>query len=548
MQEMEDRYERPEPDFSGADYDAADLEPQALTPPQRRRILWAVVILTALVLLAVLPPLVSMNRFRRQISGSISASLGRPVHLDSVTLNMLPMPGFTLGNFVVGEDPAFGFEPVIRADSVRVTLRVRSLWRRRVEFSRISLTDPSVNLVRRDDGRWNIESILLHASRITTAPTAQKTAGDAPRFPYIEATGARVNVKMGLEKLPISLTEADFALWLPQPEQWRLRLEGRPTRTDSAPTDTGLLRVQGTLGKATAMQDVPVDLSAEWRSAPLGGVSRVLVGHDTGLRGDMTLQTTLVGTLGTNVIASHLELQQVRRSDFVPAQTLAADLTCKARAEAVFQRLSDVHCAWPTGVQSGGMTLAGELPQVKMPNSFVGTAALTDVPAQSFVDALRIVSARVPPELNVGGTIAANLQCCASQAKPSGDFSVEHGLLKFGDAPAFFDGSVAGELSAEQITLRPLALDLGGPAPATLDGHADRTGCEMHLTGSVTRARLMLMAQAVPQFGDGLMEILPEGDEVQRVDLVAHRTWSGGQAWFAAPVRVGPLRRRFKRK
>ena len=30
---------------------------------------------------------------------------GRPVHLDRVSLNLLPLPGFILENFVVEEDP-----------------------------------------------------------------------------------------------------------------------------------------------------------------------------------------------------------------------------------------------------------------------------------------------------------------------------------------------------------------------------------------------------------------------------------------------------------
>ena len=174
-----------------------------------RHLIYAGVAVLVLVLLVVLPPLINVNRFQRRIATSIGGSLGRPVHLDRVTFNLLPLPGFTLENLVVGEDPAFGMEPIIRANSVRATLRISSLWRKRVEFSTISFTEPSVNLVRAANGKWNLESILLQASRIEAAPTVQAKAGPAPRFPYIEATGARLNLKQGQEKLPLSLTEAD---------------------------------------------------------------------------------------------------------------------------------------------------------------------------------------------------------------------------------------------------------------------------------------------------------------------------------------------------
>src|SRR5271163_1424806 len=155
--------------------------------PLFRRFLFVYLLLLAILLLALIPPLVNVNRFQRRIVTSIGDSLGRPVHLDRVILNLLPLPGFTLENFVVDEDPAFGSEPVIRANSVRATLRLSSLWSRRVEFSTISFTEPSVNLVHTAAGKWNLESILFHAAHVTAAPTDQKKAGPAPRFPYIEA-------------------------------------------------------------------------------------------------------------------------------------------------------------------------------------------------------------------------------------------------------------------------------------------------------------------------------------------------------------------------
>ena len=243
--------------------------------------IWTVLLLFfVLLLLALLPPLINLGRYQRRIATSISLSLGRPVHLDHVTLNLLPLPSLTLANLVVEEDPAFGEEPIIRANTVRAMLRVNSLWRRRVEFSRISFTDPSVNLVLRSDGRWNLEEVLLHAAHTDAAPTAQRRAGPAPRFPYIEATGARLNLKLGREKTPFSLTEADFALWLPQPQQWRMRLKAKPMRTDTSATDTGLVQMEATLDRAGSLGLVPLSAAVAWRSAPIGDASRVLFGRD----------------------------------------------------------------------------------------------------------------------------------------------------------------------------------------------------------------------------------------------------------------------------
>src|SRR5580698_770725 len=285
MQHTDPTYDQREDQGEVSDADSAPV----VSTHTLRRLLYLAFAALALLLLILLPPYISLNRYQKRIANSISDSLGRPVHLDKVVLNLLPLPGFTLENFVVDEDPAFGSEPVIRANSVRATLRLSSLWRRRVEFSTISFTEPSVNLVHSASGKWNLESILLHAAHIDAAPTAQKRAGAAPRFPYIEATGARLNLKLDHEKTPISLTEADFALWLPDPQQWHLRLQAHPARTDTDVSDTGTVQLEGTLGRAASLGQVPISLSGQWRNVPLGAASRVLLGRDAGLRGYMTL-------------------------------------------------------------------------------------------------------------------------------------------------------------------------------------------------------------------------------------------------------------------
>ncbi len=529
---------------SGIDIDPEDLRPRPWGRPRRSRVLAVLGVICIVLLLIFLPPLISVNRYRRQIATSIGRSLGRPVHMDSVTLNLLPMPGFTLENFVVSEDAGFGAEPVIQARSVTAALRVGSLWRRRIEFSRITLDEPSVNLVHRADGRWNIESILLQASKIEAAPTAQKVAGDAPRFPYIEATGARVNVKMGLEKMPLALSEAEFALWLPEPRQWRLRLEGHPARTDTASTDTGLVRIQGTLGKAATLQDVPVDLTAEWRNAPLGGVSWVLVGRDAGFRGEMALRASVKGTVGLNAVESRLELAGLRRADFVPRRTLDADLTCRATASDVFHQFRDVRCGLPSDLLDNpkltGASLQGDVPRILEPAAAEGVLTLANVDAGLLLDALRIVSPRISPNLSLSGALEGKL---SGWTAAEGDVAIAKARLALGEGKPFLDGDVAGAFAGQQLTMEPIELDLGGPQPALLDAHMDRSGYALHLSGTVLRTRLLALARALPPFGDGLEEALPPAPEDDaakapiKVDLVSTRTWAGGQSWSAEPNR-----------
>jgi hypothetical protein len=582
-------------------YEQADTEERAHLPQHhRRRLLYIACVALAIVVLLLIPPLISVNRLQRSIATSISDSLGRPVHLDRVTLNLLPLPGFTLENLVVGEDPAFGSEPVIRASSVRATLRISSLWTRRVEFSTISFDEPSVNLVHTSNGKWNLESILLRASHITAAPTAQRKAGAAPRFPYIEATGARLNLKLDQEKTPVALTEADFALWLPDPQQWHLRLKAHPARTDTNASDTGTLEVEGTLGRAASLGQVPINLTGEWTNAPLGEATRVLLGRDAGLRGEMTLSASAQGTVGNSTLQTRLRLNDARRADFIPDRTLTVDLQCLATATSLFHAFNNIHCNWPPAASGAPLlAIAGDLPDIRQPRSATIDIVAPSLPAATLMEWLHVASSRVPADIVAAGSLTGDIAynptslAAASTRGWTGELQMTGASLinphagstslVVGDvalssiAPALAQprnarhnptspsaaprpttvsfplgtatnslpsGSPINGLSPATnsfpagpanggFELAPTSLALGGKDPALLEGRFDATGYILHLTGMASTARMLALAAAIPQFGDGLAAVLPTNRAAgpYRVDLTATRQWRGPQTW-----------------
>jgi hypothetical protein len=552
MQEMDPTYEYGE---------AVDADtPPSLSTHTLRRLLYLALAALVILLLVLLPPLVSVNRYQKRIANSISESLGRPVHLDKVTLNLLPLPGFTLENLVVDEDPAFGSEPVIRANSVRATLRISSLWRRRVEFSTISFTDPSVNLVHLSNGKWNLQSILLHAAHIDAAPTAQKKAGAAPRFPYIEATGARLNLKLDHEKIPLSLTDADFALWLPDPQLWHLRISARPARTDTNVSDTGTVQLEGTLGHAASLGQVPISLHGVWSNVPLGQTSIVLLGRDGGLRGNMTLMANAQGTVGSSAIQTRLQLTGLRRADFVPAQPLDIDLQCLGVATGDFHSFQDIHCSWPPAGSSDPPTLAisGAIPDIRKTKTAAIEIGTPGLPASTLLDWLHIASSRIPADIAADGTLTGAL----SYHPETGDPTPWQGEMLITKASLINPRSGAASLVTGDITIQsvrapvpdprhkqrhlsqplpppngfqlyPTSLVLGGKDPATLDGHFDTAGYTLHLAGMASSARLHALATALPQLGDGLAEALPTNRAAGpfRIDLTATRPWGAAQTW-----------------
>ena len=498
------------------------------TPSRRTNRRWWILTVVVILLLAILlPPFLTLNRYRRGIANSIGRSLGRPVHLDNVSLRLLPTPAFTLQNFVVGENPAFGYEPFMRANTVTASLHISSLWRGRLEFSTISLDEPSVNLVRNNAGEWNLDSILLQAAQIHTAPTEQRRAGSVPRFPYIEATQARVNIKRGDEKLPFSLTDAKLALWLSQPETWHVRMEAHPLRTDMNATDTGLFQMEGTFQRAATLETIPLQLSATWEKAQLGDVSRMLSGRDAGWRGAIDASVTVSGQVGNATVETKVHLEDVRRAAFVPERSLSLDIACTANVVNDIRQLDALHCALP--LDTGFLTADGTVSSLRNTPQPSLKFTLQAIPVEKLVQMARHASNRIAPDLTAEGVIdgaflyapgdaaiapvhwsgAATLPVLTLHVPGiTAPVVVENIHLHTALPPAAGSKHHAAPVTGG-ATLDPVQLALGAPAPATVDGMLRCNSYTLHLRGNVMESRLVALANAIPQFGDGLEAVLP---------------------------------------
>ncbi|HKR27873.1 MAG TPA: AsmA family protein, partial [Acidobacteriaceae bacterium] len=337
-----------------------EAPPAAVEPRSIRRKLVLAAILVALVLLAIfVPPLVSLGKYRRSIAASLGGALGRPVAIGSMQLRLLPTPGITMSDFTVAEDPAFGYEPVLHANSVVASLRFASLWRGRLEVSRISLDEVSLNLVKNGAGQWNIGAVLTRASQVPNEPTGNGRPGPHPRFPYIEAADARINFKDGVEKRPFSLLNAEFAMWQANQDEWRIRLKAQPVRTDLQLhlSDTGQLTLEGSLHRAANLDAMPVNVHAEWSGAQMGQVTMLLAGMDAGWRGDVDIVASATGTVNDLALTTQVQVGNLRRQEFQPANPLAVTATCRSRYERAEKAFEEISCFVPAG--GGHLLLTG---------------------------------------------------------------------------------------------------------------------------------------------------------------------------------------------
>ncbi len=516
---------------------------------------WLFFSLLVLLLLAlILPPLINLNRYQRRIAASISSSLGRPVEMSSVKLTLLPLPGLAMSNFVVEEDPAFGAEPTLRSANVTAYLRLTSLWRGKLEISRISLDEPSLNLVHTSAGRWNIGSLLLQASHVPNAPTSQRYIGYAPRFPYIEANNGRVNFKEGLEKRPFSLLNADFSMWLADPGQWRLRVEAQPVRTDLDLdlSDTGLLRIEGSLKRASALGNMPVHLTATWSKAPLGELARLLLGHDLGWRGDLYTETEITGDAHALQFKSRLRVDDLHRQEFTPSETIQLEPTCLFVYRRDRQIVDGLNCTLPTG--DGSLSLKGSLGSLAQPAPNL-TIGIDRLPASFVLTALRTLhqgfapgletkgsahgsftyQATAPSSVLEGGMTIDTLSLNAPELKTPLELEPIHLTASGKASPAKATSHHGAPAVPDRTSVELTPFSLPGNS-LTLAGTLTRAGFELHMNGASTIDRLTSLARSFGLSRSSVAALGPQGTAA--IALTLRGPWTTAVAATPRPLDV----------
>jgi hypothetical protein len=394
---------------------AVELDPDTLQEISRksrwnRRVALIGGLVALIAAAVVLPPLVNIDRYQRRITALMTRSMGRPVHMSSVELRLLPRPGFVLHDLSVSEDPNFGAEPVLSAQTVVASIRIPSLWRGRLEIDRVSVDDASLNLVRTAAGKWNLDSLVMGAQPALTGQS-QSPGGAVPRvpahFPYLEATNSWVHLKFGVEKSPYSLQETDLSLWQDTPGQWRFRLRGQPVRTDipMSLADTGELRAEGSLHAAAQLREMPLQLQMEWRDAQLGQLSRLLLGSDEGWRGDVTADIEVKGTPDSAQTKARLRAVGVRREEFAPGTPLDFDANCNFLYQHSQNAFHNLGC--DTAIGGGQLHLKAELPGNG--GNPEANLEVNQVPLQAGLDLLRTVRSGFAPGISVKGAANGSL-------------------------------------------------------------------------------------------------------------------------------------------
>jgi AsmA-like C-terminal region len=270
---------------------------------------------------------------RRILTAHLQSAFGRPVEVGSYNFSFVDGLALEANAVSVAEDPRFGREYFLRADSMSARLRWASLLRGRLEFGTLSLNRPSLNLVRNSAGDWNLLEWLPQPGGHpgNAVPIGPAFPSSALRFRRIEVDGGRIDFKNGDEKLPFAFVGVKGSVETDRPGRWRVNLEATPWRAAVVMQQAGAIRVTGDLG-GTSSRLRPAALDINWSDASISDVLRLATGDDAGIRGTFGLQAS-VRTREQDAmweINGRAQLQQVHRWNLA-ARTDAPSLSLAAR-------------------------------------------------------------------------------------------------------------------------------------------------------------------------------------------------------------------------
>ena len=518
-------------------------------------VLWTVFLL--LLIVALVPPWINVGRYRARVVDSISRALGRNVSASGISMRLLPRPGLVLSGFVIADDPAYGAESMLRADEVAAYIRFSSLWRGRLEIGTLELNNPSLNLVRGPDGHWNVEELIQRTSQVSSAPTTARHAEVRPRFPYIEASGGRINFKLGQVKKAFSFTDADFALWRDSESEWGLRLLAKPMRTDVEISDTGILRIDGRFQSANQLRDMPVVLKAEFNKGQLGQLTKLIYGRDRGWRGGATASANLTGTPAALKVVLDASVDDFRRYDIALGQPLHMQVHCTGSFSTDNDSINDIVCESP--VKPGTLRITGSATHWGLDSYHLALTA-QQLPMDRIVAFARHVKKDLPQDLNATGEADAAFE----MLKPTGEHvrwtgggrtshvalhsTVLGNDLQIGEMVFTVPGGAPSTTPATPrkakataapappagfaLLVSPFPLSIAGASPAVASGFFDQENYRATISGDVELTRLMQVALA---FGIGTPGVGLAGGADVELDLAG--AWAG----FSAPVISGQM-------
>lgn len=415
------------------------------------KIVWRIVLLVAA--LAILAPYIPAAFLRGRAESALARSLNRPVNIGDIRFTFFPAgpvpgPGFALENVTIHEDSRVGIEPFAYMPELGASVRIRSLFAGRLEFSGLNLGEASLNLVKTDEGGWNFQYLLasLETEKI--------------RIPALRMRGGRVNFKFGDTKSAFFFREADFDVAPAGSGAIDLRFSGDPSRTDHTKQDFGRLYVRGTSSPSNQL-----DLQVELQRSSLEETLRLIDPQGFGVHGIVAMNARLTGDPANLQIAGNLQIGDVHRWDLLPESNQTWQMPFSGVLDLRGERLElSSAAANPSPV---GMEFRA-LHYLSKP-IWNTSANIDNVPLATLLQVARHMGATLPENLSVDGSVSGSA-AYDQKAGLTGTLNLKAASLQMPDGPSLQAEQAMLEIRGGELHLSPTTVTLPPNQSAQLEG------------------------------------------------------------------------------
>ena len=463
-------------------------------------------------------PYVRADRYGEDIRNGLQNALGRKVEiLDKVTFNLFTGPGFTINKVVVYDDASAGIEPFALVDQLEARVRLTSLLFGNLEFSKVRLVDPYVNLVKREGSPWNVVPLLRRAPAKGTVS-----------LPEIEVSGGRFNFKFGDTKSPFYLSNADVTIARSsKPGEYQIRFYGEPARTDRSARGFGSLRGRG---KWTSGLQSALDLDIELERSGVDEIATLIRGDAVGVHGVASAKLKVAGPVSHLGIEGLVRMEDIHRWDLLQSKSGGGwNVNVRGSFDLDQQRLDlaaapEFNPGLPFSARLSLMSLLS-VPVIE------SSVEVKDLPATTMIEVARHMGAPLPVGLDVEGNVSGAV-AYAEPAGFAGHLEMANAGLRIGGGSLLRVANASLQLSGGEVHLLPSTLigDNGQEAsveatyfPATAAVEATVTGKGLRiadLQGGLLGGRALPMAD---RFAGGLWS----GSLQYRQPPATEGKWSG---------------------
>jgi hypothetical protein len=452
-------------------------------------------------------PQISAARFREPIRKALESALGRKVNVGAVEFRVVPLPGFTVHEVVIGEDPAIGPEPVAYVTTLRARPRLSVLFGGALEFASVDLEDTSLNLTRVDRGenevRWNFSSLMRPNPRTA--------------FPSIHMIGGRINFKFGDTKSIFYLLNTDVDLWPPSQADgpWTVRVRALPARTDRPARGFGSFTARG----QWMQREKILTLDVKLEKSELGDLLTLVQGGESGLHGHMWGDAHLSGPLSRVGLTGRLTVDDIHGWNQPPPPGVMTWPLAIGGSFDVPGQIFEVR-ATATGRQSP-FDLRYRVTDYLGRPRWATTVLFSGMPVSPAFGIARSLGVNIPADLSFNGSAQGAVGYSMSEggsgsgASMNGQVQITGSTLQVDGDPPLRIADAQLRFAGSAITLGPAAITNASDETAMLQGSYDAVSKRLRVSLSTEGMSIVSLRRQISVAGAPLLGQATSG------------TWSG---------------------